>query len=69
MFLRNVGLSPKLYGVTKPAHLKIGIDRQINTNIIFLYIIHRALYISKHNFSETGFCLRLQAKTSVGPNR
>jgi hypothetical protein len=28
------------------------------TNIMFLDIIHRPVNISKHNISETGFCLR-----------
>jgi hypothetical protein len=35
---------------------------------MFLDIIHRPLYISKHNVSETGFCLRLQVKpTQLSP--
>jgi hypothetical protein len=29
---------------------------------MFLGIIHRSVYISKHDVSETGFCLRLQVK-------
>jgi hypothetical protein len=33
-----------------------------NTNIMFLVIIYRPVYISKLNVSETGFCLRLQVK-------
>jgi hypothetical protein len=34
---------------------------------MFLDIIHRPVYISKHNVSETGFCLRLQVKpTQLG---
>jgi hypothetical protein len=29
---------------------------------------HRPVYISKHNVSDTGFCLRLQVKsTQLGP--
>jgi hypothetical protein len=28
------------------------------------YLKHRPVYISKHNVSETGFCLRLQGGTS-----
>jgi hypothetical protein len=33
-----------------------------------LDIIHRPIYITKHNVSETGFCLRLQVKsTQLGP--
>jgi hypothetical protein len=40
----------------------------LSTNIIFLDIIHRPAYISKHNVSETGFCLRFQVKpTQLGP--
>jgi hypothetical protein len=31
---------------------------------MFLDIIHRPVYISKHNVSETGFCLRLQVGNS-----
>jgi hypothetical protein len=35
---------------------------------MFLDIIHRPVYISKHNVSQTGFCLRLQVKpTQLGP--
>jgi hypothetical protein len=34
------------------------------TNIMFLDIIHRPVYISKHNISETGFCLRLEIGTN-----
>jgi hypothetical protein len=35
---------------------------------MFLDFIHRPVYISKHNVSETGVCLRLQAKpTQLGP--
>jgi hypothetical protein len=31
------------------------------------YLKHRPVYISKHNVSETGFCLRLQVKpTQLG---
>jgi hypothetical protein len=38
-----------------------------NINIMFLNIIHRHVYISKH-VSETGFCLRLQVEpTQLGP--
>jgi hypothetical protein len=46
------------------------------TNITFLdiiyhpvfYLKHRSIYISKHNVSETGFCLHLQVKpTQLGP--
>jgi short-subunit dehydrogenase involved in D-alanine esterification of teichoic acids len=33
-----------------------------------IYLKHRPVYISKHNVSETGFCLRLQVKaTQLGP--
>jgi hypothetical protein len=47
----------------------------ISTNNIFLDIVHRfvssknrPVYFSKHIFSETGFCLRLQVKpTQLGP--
>jgi hypothetical protein len=36
-------------------------------NITFLDIIHRPIYISKHNVSGTGFCLRLKVKpTNLG---
>jgi hypothetical protein len=47
-----------------------------NTNIMFLDIIHRPdfiwnqrpVYFSKHNVSETGFCVCLQIKpTQLGP--
>jgi hypothetical protein len=31
----------------------------INTNIMFLDIIHHPVYISEHDVSETGICLRL----------
>jgi hypothetical protein len=35
---------------------------------MFLDIIHRPVYILKHNVSETGFCFRLQVKlTQLGP--
>jgi hypothetical protein len=35
---------------------------------MFLDIIHRPVYISKHNVPETGFCLRLQVPpTQLGP--
>jgi hypothetical protein len=45
-------------------------SKKINTNIMFLDIIHRPVSIQKHrpvyfpkyNVSETGFCLRLQVK-------
>jgi hypothetical protein len=34
----------------------------------FLDIIHRPVYTSKHNVSETGFCPRLQVKpTQLDP--
>jgi hypothetical protein len=34
---------------------------------MFLDTLHRPVYISKHNVSETGFCLRLQVKpTQLG---
>jgi hypothetical protein len=37
------------------------------TNIVFLDIIHRPVFITKHNVSETGLCLRLQVKpTQLG---
>jgi hypothetical protein len=40
----------------------------IITIIVFLDIIHLPVYISKHNVSETAFCLRLQVKpTQLGP--
>jgi hypothetical protein len=35
---------------------------QVHTNIMFLDIIYRPVFIYKHNFSETEFCLRLQVK-------
>jgi hypothetical protein len=35
---------------------------------MILHIIHRPVYISEHNVSETGFCLRLQVNsTQLGP--
>jgi hypothetical protein len=35
---------------------------------MFLDITRRPVYISKHDVSETGFCLRLQVKSSnLGP--
>jgi hypothetical protein len=38
-------------------------------NIMFLYIIHRPIFILKHNVSESGFCLRLEAKSvQLGPS-
>jgi hypothetical protein len=37
---------------------------EVSTNIMFLDIIHRPVYFSKHNVSDTGFCLRVQAKSS-----
>jgi hypothetical protein len=34
------------------------------------WFIHRPVFYLKYNFSETGFCLRLQVKAySVGPNQ
>jgi hypothetical protein len=34
----------------------------------FFYVKHRPVYISKHNVSETGFCLRLRVKpTQLSP--
>jgi hypothetical protein len=48
----------------------------ISTNILLLFIIHRPViiqkhrpvYFSKHNVSETGFCLRLQVNpTQMSP--
>jgi hypothetical protein len=39
-----------------------------STNVMFLDIIHRPVYISKHNVSETGFCLRLQVKSEIRTN-
>jgi hypothetical protein len=35
----------------------------IYTNIMFLDIIHRIVFILKHNVSETGFCLRIHLKS------
>jgi hypothetical protein len=32
------------------------------SNIMLLDSIHRPVYFSKHNISETGFCLRLQVE-------
>jgi hypothetical protein len=44
------------------------IETNACSNIMFLDIIHRPVYITKHNVSETGFCLRLQIKlTQLGP--
>jgi hypothetical protein len=44
-----------------------GEQEDISTNIMFLDIIHRPVYISKHNVSETGVCLRFQVKpTQLG---
>jgi hypothetical protein len=38
------------------------------TNVIFLDIIRRSVYILKHDVSENGLCLRLQVKpTQLGP--
>jgi hypothetical protein len=35
---------------------------------MFLVIIHRPVYITEHNVSETGFSLRLQMEpTQLGP--
>jgi hypothetical protein len=34
---------------------------------MFLDIVHRPVYISKHNVSETGFCLRRQVKPTQNP--
>jgi hypothetical protein len=43
-------------------------NRSEDTDIMFLDIIHRPVYISIHNVSETGFCLRFQVKpTQLGP--
>jgi hypothetical protein len=40
----------------------------ISTNIMFLENIHRPVYTSKHNVSETVFCLCLHVKpTQLGP--
>jgi hypothetical protein len=37
-------------------------------SIVSFHLKHRPIYISKNNVSETGFCLRLQAKyTQMGP--
>jgi hypothetical protein len=39
----------------------------ISTNLMFLDIIHRPVYISKHNVSETVFCLCIHVKpTQLG---
>jgi hypothetical protein len=32
-----------------------------------LYLKCRPVYLSKHNFSETGFCLRLQVRPTQSP--
>jgi hypothetical protein len=41
----------------------------ISTNIMFLDIIHRPVFILKYKVTETGFCLRLQVKpTQLGTN-
>jgi hypothetical protein len=43
------------------------IQETMNTDVMFLDIIHRPVYIS-NNVSEIGFCLRLQVKlTQLGP--
>jgi hypothetical protein len=43
-------------------------NRKLCINIMFLDITHRPVYISKHDVSETGFCLRLHVKpTQLGP--
>jgi hypothetical protein len=40
----------------------------LNTDIMYLDIIQRPVYISKLNVSETGFCLRFQVKpTQLSP--
>jgi hypothetical protein len=39
------------------------IYEQISTNITFLDINHRPVYVSKQSVLETGFCLAL----SIGP--
>jgi hypothetical protein len=40
----------------------------VSRDTMFLDIIHRPVYISKHNVSETGLWLRLQGKRSqLGP--
>jgi hypothetical protein len=40
----------------------------INTNVMFLDIIHRSVLYLKHNVSETGFRLHLQVEpTQFGP--
>jgi hypothetical protein len=44
------------------------ITTNISTNIMFLDISHRPVCSTKHNVSETGFCLRLHLKpTQLGP--
>jgi hypothetical protein len=40
--------------------------KDIGTNIMFLDIIHRPVYFSKHDVLGTGLCLCLQVL--VGPN-
>jgi hypothetical protein len=39
----------------------------INIVTEFLDIIYRLVIYSEHNFSETGFCLRLREKAQLGP--
>jgi hypothetical protein len=45
---------------------QLGIFHRVGvvTNVMFLDIIHRPVFILKHNVSEIGFCLRLQVKPS-----
>jgi hypothetical protein len=41
---------------------------KIRTNIMFVDIIQRLVFIFQNNVSETGFCFRLQVKpTQLGP--
>jgi hypothetical protein len=54
---------------TQIGEMGLACSKDDRTNIRFLditkrpvYLKHRPVYISKHNVSETGFCLRLQVK-------
>jgi hypothetical protein len=66
--LRGI-LGPNWEKVTGGWRKSLGCKQELHsTNIIFFDIIHRPVYDSKHDVSETGFCLRLQAKpTHLGP--
>jgi hypothetical protein len=48
--------------------IQLSESQKYNTNIMFLDIFHRPVFISNHDVSETGFCLRIQVEdTQLSP--